>query len=391
MPTADELLGAREVAELADVLTAVAPDRSWSTVRQAGSALDGQALSDRARAVRDALLADGPAGYREFQALIRVALEDAAFTGWMIWPVSEAVATLATAATEAPLESKPKSKPKPVKRKSPEPAAFEAGLALLAELTPRLTGEFALRTFLNADLDRTLAVVRTWTSHPHEHVRRLASEGTRPRLPWAKRVPVLTARPEATIPVLDGLYRDACDYVRRSVANHLNDLSRADPALAVRTAKRWLAEPSPSAPKETAQLVRHSMRTLIKQGDPGALTLLGFAPPTGLLVEGPTLSATTVQLGDGLTFGLSIVNPTARSVRVSIDYVVHYRKANATLAPKVFKLTTRTLGPGETVDLVRRQPFVPISTRRHYPGEHAIELQVNGASFGRTTFLLVAP
>jgi 3-methyladenine DNA glycosylase AlkC len=371
MPTADELLGARAVADLADVLALVAPDRSWATVRHSRTVLDGQGLSERARAVRDALLADGPAGYPEFEALIRAALEHEAFTGWLIWPVSEAVATLATA--------------------SSEPDGFEAGLSLLAELTPRLTGEFALRTFLNADLDRTLAVVRGWTADPHEHVRRLASEGTRPRLPWARRVPALTVRPEATIPVLDGLYRDDSEYVRRSVANHLNDLSRADPDLAVRTALRWSDHPAADAPNETARLVRHALRTLIKQGDPGALELLGFAPPTGLVVHGPTLTGTTVQLGEALTFGLSVANPGEQSVRVAIDYVVHYRKANATLAPKVFKLTTKTLAPGETLELVRRQPFVPISTRRHYPGEHAIELQVNGASFGRAVFVLVAP
>lgn len=289
----------------------------------------------------------------------------------MTWPVTEAVATLATAGPATP-------------------AQFDDGLALLAELTPRLTSEFALRTFLGADLDRTLAAAEGWTTHPDEHVRRLASEGTRQRLPWARRVPALTARPEATIAVLDQLYQDDSEYVRRSVANHLNDLSRADADLAVRTAARWSASPRPEAPKETARLVRHALRTLIKQGNPQALALLGFTAPTQLQVSGPSLDGGAVVVGGELSFALSVANPGPEPVRVAIDYVVHYRKANSSLAPRVFKLTTRTLAPGERIDVVRRHSFAPISTRRHYPGEHAVELQVNGTGFGRTEFQLVA-
>jgi 3-methyladenine DNA glycosylase AlkC len=369
MPFADELIGAATVAGLAKRLSIAAPDRSWSAVRTSGKAktLAGLGLSERARAIRDALLSDGPADYGEFEALIRTALRDPAFTGWMIWPVSEAVATLAT-------------------QPGDRGQRFEAGLQLLSALTPELTGEFALRTFLIADLDRTLTVVKRWTTHPNEHVRRLASEGTRPRLPWARRVPELTAAPQKTVPVLDRLYRDDAEYVRRSVANHLNDLSRADPELAVRTAARWSRKPDAN----TARLVRHAMRTLIKQADPGALALLGFEAPAGLLIEGPSLEEFQVSTGGAITFAVAVTNPSGEPVRVAIDYVVHYQKSNGTLAPKVFKLATRTLGPGERFEAVRRQSFAPITTRRHYPGEHAIELQVNGVAYGRTRFALEA-
>ena len=145
MPFADELIGAPTVAELARQLSAAAPERSWSTVRRVGTvkSLSGLGLSERARAVRDALLSDGPADYWPFQELIRTALRDPAFTGWMIWPVTEAVATLAT-------------RGEPVDPGDPAPGGeFEAGLELLSALTSRLTGEFALRTFLAADLERT--------------------------------------------------------------------------------------------------------------------------------------------------------------------------------------------------------------------------------------------
>jgi 3-methyladenine DNA glycosylase AlkC len=366
MPFADELIGTAAAAGLVERLAIAAPERSWSAVRRAGrpKALARLGLSERARSLRDALLSDGPAEYSQFEALIRTALSDPAFTGWMTWPVTEAVATLAT----------------------DDPDHLEAGLELLAALTPRLTGEFALRTFLDADLDRTLAAVQGWTAHEDEHVRRLASEGTRPRLPWARRVPALSAHPAKTIPILDRLYRDDAEYVRRSVANHLNDLSRADPELAVSTAARWSSRPDAN----TARLVRHALRTLIKQADPGALALLGFEAPAGLLVEGPTIEQAYVNTGESLSFAVAVTNPGPEPARVAIDYVVHYRKANGSLAPKVFKLTTRTLGPGERIKVVRRQSFAPITTRRHYPGEHAIELQVNGVAYGRTTFELDA-
>jgi 3-methyladenine DNA glycosylase AlkC len=361
VPTAEEMLSTSAVAALGSILHEVDPTLQLTTLRAAPAALAGTTFSERGRLVRDALLADLPPGFEPVDELFRAALTREDFTGWMIWPVTEAVAVRATEAEH-----------------------FERGLELLALLTPRLTAEFALRTFLSADLDRTLAVVSTWTGHPDEHVRRLASEGTRPRLPWAKQVREILARPAATRPLLDALRRDDSAYVRRSVANHLNDVSRADPALAVRIAASWLDDPAPTTP----QLVRHALRTLIKAGDPDALELLGYAPPAGLTVDGPALSTSGVTVGESLEFTFDARNHGADEVRLAIDYVVHHVKANGTLAPKVFKLTTRTLGPGESIRLAKRHSFKPISTRRYYPGEHALELQINGRPFGRATFTL---
>jgi 3-methyladenine DNA glycosylase AlkC len=362
MPTADELIGTTTVTHLVRVLRSRSPRNRWSTVAASGATLTGLALGQRAQAIRDALLADLPETYRPSAAILRDALADPSFTGWMIWPVTEAVAVRALA--------------------SPEAGDFEAGLGLLAELTGRLTGEFALRSFLNADLDRTLATVLGWTGHPDEHVRRLASEGTRPRLPWAKGVPELTRRPGATVAILDALYRDDVEYVRRSVANHLNDLSRLDPDLAVATAARWLEQPEPS----TARLVRHAMRTLVKAADPGAMALLGFPPPVDVSVTGPHLTRTAVPLGGELAFEVVVGNDGDRDANLVIDYVVHFRKANGSRAPKVFKLTNRVLAPGERLTLARRHSFRPITTRRYHPGPHAIEVQVNGVRSGMAEF-----
>ena len=185
--------------------------------------MDGLSLRERTDLLSRALLADLPGKYAGTAPIFRRALDDPDFTGWMIWPVTETAATLALASTE--------------------PGDFEDCLALLAELTPRLTAEFAIRRLLAADLDRALAVIRGWTSHPDWHVRRLASEGTRAYLPWAIRVPEITDRPAATLPILDALYRDPVVDVRRSVANHLNDLARHAPDEVVATAASWMAAP----------------------------------------------------------------------------------------------------------------------------------------------------
>jgi hypothetical protein len=138
-------------------------------------------------------------------------------------------------------------------------------------------------------------------------------------------------------------------------------------------------------------VVRHGLRTLVKQGHPGALALLGYGPAPSVSVEGPALDSDVVVLGEDLGFRATLTNGGAEAVRVAVDYLVHHRKANGTTTPKVFKLTTRTLAPGERVVLVRRHPIRPITTRRYHAGGHALELQVNGARSGRTPFTLVVP
>jgi len=361
MPTADELLNTAAVTGLARILPVAAP-----SIERAASGLAGLGLRERTDLVHDALLADVPGDYQRFDAVVRKAMRDSGFTGWMIWPVTEAVTSRALADGGG--------------------RAFDRALALLADLTPRLTAEFGIRRLLDADLGRALPIVLTWAAHPDEHVRRLASEGTRPLLPWAKRVRTIFEAPASTVPVLDALHRDPSEYVRRSVANHLNDISRRDPALAAATAARWLdGDPDPA----TLRLVRHGLRTLVKQGHPGALALLGFPPADGLVVDGPELDATSVPVGGALGFSYVLENTGASPARLAIDYVIHHRKANGSTTPKVFKLTTRTLGPGERLTVARTHSFKVITTRVYHAGEHAIALQVNGRPFGRSVFTVL--
>jgi 3-methyladenine DNA glycosylase AlkC len=365
VPTADELLSAHSVRQLTTCLRRAAPDRKWSSLAVSTKTFSTLGLGERAAIVREALLIDLPSSYAASAKIFRVALKDDSFTSWMLWSVGEAAALKALA--------------------SPRDSDFEDGLKLLAQLTGRFSSEFAIRTFLNVDLHRTLDTAVQWTSSGDEAVRRLASEGTRPRLPWAKQVPAFRSHPAAALPILDLLYRDESETVRRSVANHLNDISRADSDLAVRTARRWLKKPDAN----TARLVRHAMRTLVKQANPAALSLLGFSSAAEISIGVPSLASHVVPMGGELVFEGVIVNEGPRAARLVIDYVVHYQKANGTLAPKVFKLSAKTLQPGERLTVQKRHSFKPISTRKHYVGPHSLGLQVNGARSESVNFDVV--
>lgn len=370
MGVMNELIDAAGVKTLTWILAEAAPGVPWK--RTAGSAplLDGLNLRARTDLLAAALAADVRAspssGYPTAAAGFRAALDVPEFTGWLLWPVSEAAVTLAL--------------------ESGTVADFDDCLALLAALTPRLTGEFAVRRLLERDPKRALHAVLAWTASPNEHVRRLASEGTRPYLPWAVRVPALTQQPHATVPILDALYRDSSEYVRRSVANHLNDLARHAPGTVVDTARRWLAEPDAN----TGRVVRHGLRTLVKKGQPEALALLGFTPAQ-VDVSGPHLDRDVLTFPAELAFTFEVSNTGTEDVRLVVDYLVHYRKTDGRQSAKVFKISTLTLAPGESRRLSKRHAFRQMTTRVHYPGVHALELQINGAAHGRKEFVLELP
>lgn len=364
MPFADQLINESTAHDLIRSLNNAAPDLGLPALHLAVPLIETLTLRERADTLRDALLSDVPGNYAALADTIRAASHDAAFRGWLIWPVTAAIATKAV--DEGAAE------------------AFDDAMALLAELTGRLSAEFAIRTLLRHDLDRALELIRDWTTSEDLDVRRLASEGTRPYLPWATRVPEITAHTGVTIPVLDALYRDPEEYVRRSVANHLNDLSRDAPAMVVDTARRWLAEPD----ENTARLVRHALRTLVKKGDVQALELLGFGP-VSVDIAGPLLGSTTVEFGHSIEFSAVLHHRGDEPARVAIDYTVYHRKANGGQTGKTFKLATRTLEPDEKFEVGREHSFRAITTRRYHPGMHAISLQVNGVESARAEFELL--
>jgi 3-methyladenine DNA glycosylase AlkC len=262
-----------------------------------------------------------------------------------------------------------------------------AALDALACLTPYASAEFAIRPFIERHPDVTWPRLGAWARSENVHLRRLASEGTRPRLPWGRRLTALVQDPSPTVPLLDALRDDPEEYVRRSVANHLNDISKDHPGLAIAIARRWTAEGG----AHVERVVRHALRDLVKAGHPDALSLRGAAPTAALEVADLHITTPTVTLGESLHFDVTLVSRAAEPVRAIVDYVVHHRRAGGTLGPKVFKLTVRTLAPGERVTLTRAHPMRPITTRRYYPGEHRLEIQVNGARLAAAAFDLRLP
>jgi len=263
---------------------------------------------------------------------------------------------------------------------------FEASFVLLKEMTKRATAEFDVRPFLARDQDQALAIMAPWVKDESVHVRRLVSEGTRPRLPWGMRLQALVADPTPTLPLLEALKDDPEDYVRRSVANHLNDIAKDHPELVADIAKRWLK----GADRNREKLVRHACRSLIKQGHTATLEAFGLNPPE-IRVEGPQVLTSEVAYGDAVGFNIELVSTSSKTQDLVIDYLIHFKKANGTLAPKVFKWTKLTLAPGERLTLSRSHAIRPITTRVYYGGTQAISLRINGKDFGFSEFELVMP
>lgn len=260
---------------------------------------------------------------------------------------------------------------------------FDESMEALKFLTRFGSSEFAVREFLRRDLDRSLATMRVWSRDADEQVRRLASEGCRPRLPWASRIPELVADPRPALPILETLRDDPSLYVRKSVANHLNDIGHEHPDLLLETLRSWDLERS-----GTAWIARRGLRTLVKQGHRGALALLGAGDAPSVQVEVFRVAPRTLRLGDELRLSLLLVSTSPNPQRLVIDYSVHYIKGSGGTSAKVFKWKELELGAGESLALEKRQTIRDFTTRRHYPGRHLVEVQINGERLATGEFRL---
>ena len=247
---------------------------------------------------------------------------------------------------------------------------FEEAMAAQYELTKRFTAEFSIRAFIEREPDRTLERLRLWASDPDPHVRRLVSEGTRPRLPWAHRLRRFVDDPSPVVDLLDLLFDDESLYVRRSVANNLNDISKDHPEHAVDTARRWGAQGADQF------VVRHGLRTLVKQGHPGALAVLGFDHGSDVEVS-VECEPSSVPIGGKVRITAEVTSKDL-PLRVLVDLVVHFVKANGTTSPKVFKGGELELDPGESNTIRKTVSAAVHTTRRPYPGTHTIDVMVNG-------------
>jgi 3-methyladenine DNA glycosylase AlkC len=259
----------------------------------------------------------------------------------------------------------------------------DASLPALETFTQAVSAEFAVRPFIQQDPARLMAQMLDWAGHPSEGVRRLASEGCRPRLPWGIRLTALVDDPAPILPILDRLKDDPSESVRRSVANNLNDISKDHPGVVIDVLRGWQDGASP----EVAWITRHALRTLVKKGDPRALALLGYPPPA-VEVRGLAVDRAEIPFGGEVTFRFEVVSTGDVPQDLMIDYVLHLMRSNGTHTPKVFKLATRAIAPGETLSIEKTVSFRPVTTRKYYPGAHLIEPQINGETFGRVAFVV---
>ena len=339
-------------------------------VRRATRGLEALEMKARAMWIADALEATLPADFAAACDAIEAALapavepgaperpDSAGLRGWIVWPLGEFVARRGLAGPER-------------------------ALRCLHALTQRLTAEFAIRPLIAAHPTLCLAVLERWTRDPSAHVRRLVSEGSRPRLPWGLQLKALIADPSPTLPLLRALQDDPSDYVRRSVANHLNDIAKDHPALVV----AWVREHLPGASPERRALLKHASRGLIKQGHAEMLALWGAAAA----FEGSArlvLSPRRVKVGETLSLTLHLRSTASEPQQLLIDYAVHHVKASGATSAKVFKGWLLRLAPGESRRLVKTHSMRAVTTRRYHAGRHAVDMRINGQAVAHAAFSL---
>ena len=328
--------------------------------RRASAGLDGLEMKARAMQIADALEATLPANFGAACDVIEQALAPAlepgetpapgepGLRGWIVWPLGEFVA----------------------RRGLAEPVR---ALAALHALTQRLTTEFAIRPFIVAHPALVFSTFERWKLDPSAHVRRLVSEGSRPRLPWGVRLQALVADPSPSLPLLAALQDDPSDTVRRSVANHLNDIAKDHPGRVT----AWVREHLPAASSQRRALLLHASRSLIKQGNADMLALWGAGAP----FEGSArlaLSSRKIRVGESITFTLTLRSHTDRAQPLLIDYAVHHARASGAASAKVFKGWTLALAPGEVRQLQKTHSMRVVTTRRYHAGRHAIDVRING-------------
>jgi 3-methyladenine DNA glycosylase AlkC len=263
---------------------------------------------------------------------------------------------------------------------------FDLSMRAQYELTKRFSAESSIRPYIARDPERVLAVLRTWTKDPNAHVRRLVSEGTRLRLPWAQRVPWLDENPERVLALLERLKNDPSTMVRRSVANNLNDLGKVHPDLLIRTAAPWLEGGSP----ERRSLVEHALRSAVKRGDSQALRLLGFGKKPSTSLEDVTFDPRRVRIGERVAMTFTLRSTSGQPQDLLVDVAVHFVKARGATAAKVFKIARLVLAPRTSVQLKTSFSLKVHTTRVPQPGTHAVDVLVNGQATRAGSFDVIA-
>ena len=256
---------------------------------------------------------------------------------------------------------------------------WETSIPALARYTKHSSSEFAVRPFIVKDQERMMAQMQEWSKSDCEHIRRLSSEGCRPLLPWGMGIPSLKKDPSPIIPILEQLKDDPSEYVRRSVANNLNDISKNQPELVIELAKKWHGKS-----KNTDRLIKHALRTLLKKNNSEALKMFGFGEKIPVMVSNFSLTKNSTTIGEDTEFSFTVEVKEATKVR--LEYGIDYQMKSGKPSRKIFQISELPLKENEKRNYTRKHSFKDVSIRKHYPGKHAVTLIVNGTECGTLEF-----
>lgn len=370
MPAKDEnpnafklWIGKDVLRRIAKEISTVYPKFDQKTFVSLAPKLDPLELKGRIRAVREQLRTLLPQDFRRAVKILVASTKNNNLSGFALWPYTDFIQTYG-------LEHR------------------EESLRALAKLTSLFTAEFGIRPFLAKDTDESLTFLLACTKDSDEHLRRWASEGSRPRLPWGERLDVFIRHPEKTLPILEVLKNDDSLYVRKSVANHLNDISKDHPELVVNLLKCWLRAAKPEHLQRISWITHRALRTLIKNGHIGALSAVGVSSKPKVKVVAFTIDKVRYKIGDRLAFSFEIQSLAKTKQTIIVDYIIHFMKSNQTTSPKVFKLKRFELAEAAMHQIAKAHHLKKITTRVYYPGAHAIEIQVNGTVMARAEWRL---
>ncbi|WP_294473890.1 DNA alkylation repair protein [uncultured Bacteroides sp.] len=261
---------------------------------------------------------------------------------------------------------------------------YETSIIAIEKITQFTSCEFVTHPFIIKYPEEMMAQMLIWSKHPHWGVRRLASEGCRPRLPWAMALPNLKKNPAPIIPILENLKNDPAKSVRLSVANNLNDISKDNPEIVIDLAKRWHGKS-----KEVDWVIKHGCRTLLKQGDPVIMELFGLGSVKDITIKNVQISTPEVKVGNSLEFSFKLLNNSKDKTKVRLEYAIYYQKANGTLAKKVHKISEKDYDGNSAKHITRKHSFKVVTTRKFHLGLHQVAVIINGNEFEKYDFQLI--
>lgn len=255
---------------------------------------------------------------------------------------------------------------------------FNVSMNALFYLTQEFTSEFAIRHFFIKDYKKTLTYFHKWSTHPNMHVRRFVSEGSRPLLPWGLKLKMFQDKPELTLKLLRKLKYDEELYVRKSVANHLNDLTKNNPEIIIKELSKWESTCPSKHKKKIEWIKKHALRTLIKKGNTKALKLMGITASNKLKINYLRINKNNFKIDDKIYIECEISSLSKKTEKIILDYVIYFLKSNGKTSPKVFKLKSFSIAPGESVKIKKTHSLKKITTMKFYPGIQLLGLKLNG-------------